>query len=111
MRTRRAIVLGAGPAGLATSLALARNGHQVTLIERDPVNMTEANDAVAWERDGIPHFLQPHTFIARGHKELRDHFPDVLSSLLDAGAWNIDVSCKLVGEPRPGDEDLRYRDE
>ena len=34
--TRRVVVAGGGVGGLASALALARNGHQVTVLERDP---------------------------------------------------------------------------
>jgi 2-polyprenyl-6-methoxyphenol hydroxylase-like FAD-dependent oxidoreductase len=29
-------IVGAGPAGLFTAIALARRGHRVTLVDRDP---------------------------------------------------------------------------
>jgi 2-polyprenyl-6-methoxyphenol hydroxylase-like FAD-dependent oxidoreductase len=37
----RVAVLGAGIAGPAAALALARAGHQVTLVERDDVQVTD----------------------------------------------------------------------
>ena len=70
-------VLGGGVSGLATALALARDGHQVTLVERDELAVGQPLDAPAWYRPGIPHFLQAHAFTARGRRELRSFFPDV----------------------------------
>ena len=32
----RSVIVGAGPTGLYTAIALARRGHQVTVIDRDP---------------------------------------------------------------------------
>ena len=32
----RSVIVGAGPTGLFTAVALARRGHQVTVIDRDP---------------------------------------------------------------------------
>src|SRR5215213_9477425 len=64
-RAGSVVVLGAGVAGLAATLALARDGHQVKLVERDqfPVGDTlDTLDALDWERKGIPHFQQPHAF-------------------------------------------------
>lgn len=106
MATLSVVVLGAGVSGLAAGLALARGGHEVTLIERDEVVVDEAIDAPDWTRGGIPHFLQAHAFTARGRHELRAMFPDVFQALLDAGADDIDLRPKLHGEPRPGDEEL-----
>lgn len=102
----RIAVLGAGVSGLATSLALARDGHDVVLIERDEVVVGEPLDAPGWPRQGIPHFLQAHAFTSRGRRELRTHFPDVFDALIGAGADDIPLWPKLRGEHRPEDDDL-----
>jgi 2-polyprenyl-6-methoxyphenol hydroxylase-like FAD-dependent oxidoreductase len=99
-------VLGAGVAGLATALALARDGHEVVLVERDDVTVGEPLEAPAWPRRGIPHFLQAHSFTSRGRLELKNQFPDVFRALLDAGADDIALWRKLPGERRPEDEVL-----
>ncbi|MBZ5640594.1 MAG: FAD-dependent oxidoreductase [Acidobacteriia bacterium] len=108
MRKRKIAVLGAGTAGLAASLALARDGHRVVLIERDPVHASASGQAFAWERKGIPHFLQPHAFIPRGRQELVEHFGDVHASLIREGAYDVDVSRKLPGTAEPADAVLQY---
>ncbi|GAC1677040.1 MAG: FAD-dependent oxidoreductase [Candidatus Dormibacteraceae bacterium] len=108
MRSRKVAVLGAGTAGLSAALALARQGHRVTVVERDPLVASSPQEAFGWERRGIPHFLQPHSFIPRGRKELITHFPDVYEQLTRAGAHDIDLRPKLPGTPGPGDEDLQY---
>jgi 2-polyprenyl-6-methoxyphenol hydroxylase-like FAD-dependent oxidoreductase len=104
----RVVVLGAGMAGLATSLLLARDGHDVVVIERDAFALGEVNDAPAWPRKGIPHFLQPHAFMPRGRKELAERLPDVLDDLMQAGANDVDMRPKLPGPLRPEDVDLQY---
>ncbi len=108
MRSRKVAVLGAGTAGLATALALARDGHHVTLVERDPVAPSAAEDAFAWERKGIPHFQQPHAFGPRGRKVMKEQFGDVYAALIEAGANDVDLRAKLPGAPEPGDGDLQY---
>lgn len=108
MRSLRIAVLGAGPAGLAASLVLARDGHRVVLVERDPIEACAAEQAFAWERMGIPHFAQPHAFIPRGRRELVEHFGDVYASLMGAGARDVDVRAKLPGPIEPSDEALQY---
>ena len=102
------VVLGAGVAGLAATLALARDGHRVTLVERDQFGVGEPLDAVDWDRKGIPHFHQPHAFTPRGRKEMRETFPDVYDALIAAGAWDLDLRPKIKGDPEPEDVDLVF---
>ena len=102
------VVLGAGVTGLATALLLARDGRDVTLIERDSLTAGEPLDSPGWDRAGIPHFLQPHAFIPRARRELILNLPDVFESLLRNGADDVDVRRKMAGDPSPGDEDLAY---
>src|SRR4051794_35838221 len=99
-------VLGAGVSGLATSLALARDGHDIVLVERDRVVVGDPLEAPAWNRHGIPHFLQAHAFTSRGRLELKTQFRDVFDALIAAGADDIPLWRKLQGEHRPEDDDL-----
>ncbi|MGZ3444168.1 MAG: FAD-dependent monooxygenase [Myxococcaceae bacterium] len=108
MKSLRVAVLGGGTAGLSTSLALARAGHRVLLVERDRVEQTPGEEAFRWPRPGVAHFLQPHAFLPRGRREMRAHLPDVYASLLEAGAEELDLRRKVPGPHRAGDEDLVY---
>src|SRR3954447_14997656 len=106
---RRIAVLGGGVAGLGSALLLARDGHQVTVVERDALDVTEPLESPSWPRRGIPHFLQPHAFIARGRLEMMAHLPDVYDALLAAGASTVDLCRKLPGgDRRPEDDVLAY---
>jgi 2-polyprenyl-6-methoxyphenol hydroxylase-like FAD-dependent oxidoreductase len=106
----KVVVIGAGVCGLATALALARSDHEVTVLERDaPPAPADPSAATQWERPGIPHFLQPHAFLARGVKELRDHAPDVYASLLEAGAEELRLFEKIPDDqPQPRDDELVF---
>src|SRR5262249_27405261 len=53
------VVLGAGVSGLSAALALARDGHRVTLVERDELAVGDPAAALASDRRGIPHFHPP----------------------------------------------------
>ncbi|MBK9180293.1 MAG: FAD-dependent oxidoreductase [Acidimicrobiales bacterium] len=105
-------VVGAGVAGLGSALALARRGHQVTLLERDATPMpSSADEAFWWDRRGAPQVRHSHALLARLRNLLRDHHPDVLDALLEAGATEIRFAELLpptIAErgPRPGDDDL-----
>ena len=105
----RFVVAGGGVAGLAAALAVARAGHEAIVLERDRVEpRCEPQSAFADDRRGIPHFFQPHAFLPRGRRVLTTLAPDVLGSLVEAGAEPQDVAARLRGEREPGDEDLVY---
>lgn len=106
------VVIGAGVGGLGAALALGRAGHRVTVLERDatPTPAT-ADEAFEWDRRGAPQVRHSHALLARLRNLLRDHYPDVLARLLEAGATEMHFTANLpVGitdrEPKPGDEDL-----
>ena len=108
MRIRSLAVLGGGIAGLSAALLLARDGHHVTLIERDELDTGDALDSPGWKRTGVPQFLQPHAFIPRGRAELKTHLPDIYANLIAAGAHDVDVGRKLPGPAEAGDLELQY---
>ena len=101
-------MLGGGVTGLAAGLALARDGHRVTVVERDDLEGGDAPESLGWRRAGIPHFQQPHAFTPRGRREMRRTLPDVFDALIGAGAWDLDLRPKLRGAPRPDDEELVF---
>jgi 2-polyprenyl-6-methoxyphenol hydroxylase-like FAD-dependent oxidoreductase len=108
----KAVVIGAGVAGLGSALALARAGWSVTLVERDATPLPADPDAAfLWDRRGAPQVRHSHALLARLRNLLRDHYPDVLAQLLDAGATEIRF-CELLPleitdrAPREGDDDL-----
>jgi 2-polyprenyl-6-methoxyphenol hydroxylase-like FAD-dependent oxidoreductase len=106
------VIAGGGMAGLGTALACARDGHRVTILERDATPMPESPDeAFEWQRRGSPQVRHSHAFLARARNLLRDRAPDVLDDLFAAGATEIPFTTDLPPtltdrSPRPGDEDL-----
>ena len=103
----RFVVAGGGVAGLATALAVARAGHEAVVLERDQVEPQDSPEtAFALARNGIPHYFQPHAFLPRGRRVLKELAPDVLDALLDAGADPQELRDLIRGPAEPGDEDL-----
>jgi 2-polyprenyl-6-methoxyphenol hydroxylase-like FAD-dependent oxidoreductase len=103
------VVAGGGVAGLGAALALARAGHEAVVVERDPVHPGQhAAEAFRADRHGIPHYLQPHSFLPRGRKLLAEWAPEVLDLLEGAGAEEQDLAPKLHGPRRAGDDELVY---
>jgi 2-polyprenyl-6-methoxyphenol hydroxylase-like FAD-dependent oxidoreductase len=89
----RVAIAGGGVAGLTAGLALARAGHEVTVVERDPVARLGGPEAAFdWQRPGAAQFNHPHVLLARACNELLDHAPDVYAHLVAAGATEIPVS-------------------
>ena len=59
------IVVGGGVAGLGSAMVLARQGHEVTVVERDPTPMpASADEAFEWDRRGAPQVRHSHAFLA-----------------------------------------------
>jgi len=87
----RAVIVGAGPTGLYTGIALARRGHQVTIIDRDP----GPDGGQRWDRRGVMQFHHPHFFRHQVADALQAEMPEVWDGLLAAGA----VPAVLPGQP------------
>jgi len=110
----RILVLGGGVCGLAAGLLLARDGHQVRLLERDPAPAPDAAEAAwsDWERRGVPHFRQAHGLHPPARHILEAELPDVAAALLADGARIGDPLDQLPPgiadrERRPGDDRFR----
>lgn len=105
------VVVGAGVAGLAAALELSGEGHNVTVVERDATPLPEdPGGAFEWDRRGAPQVRHSHAFLARLRNLLRDHHPEVLEALYEAGATDMDFIAMLPEgmdrTRREGDEDL-----
>ena len=89
----RILVLGAGLSGLVTSALLARDGHRVTVLERDPQEPPQTADAAwdGWQRTGVNQFRLPHFNQPRWWSMIRAELPDVPAELLALGATPINT--------------------
>jgi 2-polyprenyl-6-methoxyphenol hydroxylase-like FAD-dependent oxidoreductase len=78
--SRRAVVIGAGMAGLAAAGALAEHVEQVVVLERDALS----SEAVS--RTGAPQGRHVHGLLAGGLRALDELFPGFEQDLAQAGA-------------------------
>jgi 2-polyprenyl-6-methoxyphenol hydroxylase-like FAD-dependent oxidoreductase len=96
---------------LAAGLLLRRDGHEVTVLERDreavPASVDDAWDR--WPRDGVTQFRQTHYLTSRGREMLDTVLPDVRIGLVAAGGMEMDSLALMPPSitdraPREGDE-------
>ena len=107
----RIVVAGGGIVGLSMAMMLTKQGHEVTVLERDDGGVPGSPDEAwqAWDRHGVAQFRQPHYLHAAGRQVLDEALPEVTQTLRGAGATAFDVLALMPPfitdrAPRDGDE-------
>ena len=103
------VIIGGGIAGLTGAMLLARDGHHVIVLERDPAPPSAPAEAwTEWERRGVGQFRLPHSFLARFRVLVDAELPDVAAALQAEGASRVNritqLPDALTGGWQPGDE-------
>ena len=109
----RILIIGGGICGLGAALLLGRDGHEVTVLERDAGSLPPSADAAweRWERKGVAQFRQPHNFMPGLRLLLEAELPEIQDALGRAGAKRFDLVNPLPPfftdrAPRPIDDKL-----
>jgi 2-polyprenyl-6-methoxyphenol hydroxylase-like FAD-dependent oxidoreductase len=107
------LMIGGGICGLGTALMLGRDGHDVTVLERDEASLPASGPAAwdTWERSGVAQFRQPHNLMPGSRLLFDAELPDINEALVRAGASKYDLVNPLPRfladhTPRPIDNKL-----
>lgn len=107
------VVLGAGVIGLSLGMMVARQGHDVSVFERDdePVPSSTEDAWLKWERRGVGQFRQAHYIHSAARQILDQQLPEVTEALLRAGCLRFDVSTLMppsIADRARLDDDDRF---
>src|SRR5579872_2399672 len=98
--------------GLTTAMLLAKDGHEVVVLERDPSGPSADPDGAwrEWERRGVNQFRLPHFLLGRFRQVVDGELPEIAASLESLGALRhnpfLAIPEDIRGSAQPGDEDF-----
>ena len=104
------VVMGGGLVGLTAGMLLARDGHQVTVLERDAAGPKgRAGDLwQRWDRRGVNQFRQLHFMLPRWRAVMERELPEVIAGLETLGGVRTSMlgalPDEMTGGKRDGDE-------
>lgn len=101
------VIAGGGVCGLAAGILLAEDGHDVTVLERDPAPppYAPADAWTAWSRRGVGQFRQIHYLLPRVRHLLEAELPGVAAALGDV-ALRHDPIADVATDHRDDDDEL-----
>jgi 2-polyprenyl-6-methoxyphenol hydroxylase-like FAD-dependent oxidoreductase len=95
----RVVMVGGGVVGLCGAQMLARDGHEVTVLERDAAPPPDPEDAWnGWERKGVNQFRMLHYFAPGFRGVMEANAPEIVRALEDAGALRTNPFREIPAE-------------
>ena len=99
----RVVMVGGGVVGLCAAQMLARDGHEVTVLERDAAPPPDPEDAWnGWERRGVNQFRMLHYFAPGFRGVMEANAPEIVRALEDAGALRTNPFREIPAEMTGG---------
>jgi 2-polyprenyl-6-methoxyphenol hydroxylase-like FAD-dependent oxidoreductase len=105
----RIVFVGGGIVGTCAAMMLANDGHDVTVLERDPAPPpAPANAWDDWDRRGVNQFKMLHFFLSRFRQVADAELPGLTEAMVAAGALRMNtlagIPDEITGGWREGDE-------
>jgi len=105
----RVVFVGGGIVGTCAAMMLANDGHDVTVLERDPAPPPSPDDAWDdWERRGVNQFKMLHFFLSRFRIVADAELPGLIDAMEAAGGLRMNplegIPEDLSGGPRDDDD-------
>lgn len=107
----KVVVVGGGAGGLLTSLLLAKDGHEVIVLERDaePPPVTNDEAWASWTRTGVSQIRQPHAFLGKTRAVLIEELPDVWAGVQESDPYTSDHLTRFAPDPDAVTDEDRQR--
>jgi len=107
----RIVFVGGGIVGTCAAMMLANDGHDVTVLERDPTTPPSSEDAWDdWDRRGVNQFKMLHFFLPRFRLVAEAELPGLIEAMEAAGALRMNplegIPEDLTGGRR--DDDAKF---
>lgn len=103
------VMVGGGIVGTCAAMMLARDGHEVTVLERDPAPPPAPDSAWdTWERRGVNQFRLLHYLLPPFLRIVDTELPGLSDAFRAAGALDLNpvdaIPAEFTGGPQEGDE-------
>ena len=104
----RIVFVGGGIVGTCAAMMLANDGHEVTVLERDPTPPPPPDTAWdEWDRRGVNQFRMLHFFLAKFREVADTELPGLTEAMVAAGALKMNplvgIPDEMTGGWRDGD--------